>query len=436
MMRFLGIVGFLLMLSTALVGCAPPEDEAHPDKFGVMTESYMPRSLLRSISPLVRLDAAGSIDVCVMLAGAAAAPSDYEARIRRSVEAAASDWNELLNQPPPFNDEGTGFPPWVRETVTVNFTCSGDRLYYVYGDTSNPRAYADVVNRTVRLDTSCTWDDGRLRAVMTHEYGHLLGLSDTYVEPEIGLDVYGQPPSVMQSATGFTADDQAGVWNLWRYLEQGGDPCGPGYDLQAVNTRGTYCILTEDDAAGSSGDADGACAIRCSDYDVSPGQCFPDASGAYWECDDLGCLERVHSCSDDSDSAQCDISCSWYDLSPGDCAVDTNDNFYECNALGCLEPVDACGGSPDDDDSETPDCDYACVDWGVSPGECFTDRGDNSWECDADGCLGWVESCGDVDCEYDCSLLRLSPGQCTVDARGNSWSCDADACLQWVSSCS
>lgn len=422
---------------SAVAGCAPFDDPV-PDKYGVMSDRYVSRSFLRSVSTLVAIDEAGELNVCVQVSGAASAPADYESRIRAAVQHAADSWNALLNEPPPPDAPDLRFPPWIRESVAINFTCSGSRLYSFYGNTSNDRAYAQIARREVQLDTSCVWNDRRLRNVVMHEYGHLMGLSDTYTEPEVGLDVYGQPASMMQSSWSLTDDDRAGIWNLWRYLELGGDPCGPGYDVQAVNSWGTYCILSADEVDGGG---DSGCAVGCSDYDVTPGDCFADASAVLWECDDRRCLNRVLECSGDDDAATCEILCSWHDLEPGGCTTRDDGSSWACDAEGCLHRVESCGGDGGGGDGDgggdggsSSDCTYDCSDYGQSPGDCYRDRNGNSWQCDSDGCLDSVTSCP-VACRWDCSILGIDPGECIVDRNGNSWRCTSSRCLEHVTSC-
>jgi len=262
------------------------DKSAQSSKYGTLN-NYMSRSEIRAVSPLMTIDRVGRINVCIEVYGNA--PADFETDIREAVQYAADSWNDMLNQPSPPNGDGVTFPPWNRRYVTIEFTCQGWGLYYVYGDMNNDRAFAYPSQRSVTLDASCAWSQYRLWNVMAHEYGHLMGLADTYTEAAAGLDVYGQPSAMMQNADGFTDDDRAGIWNLWRFLVYGGNPCGPGYVEQATNSWGTYCLPTAnqwDTGWGSSSVAGIECTNTCR-Y-ANDGECDDGGPQSDYSVCDLG----------------------------------------------------------------------------------------------------------------------------------------------------
>jgi len=433
MRRHSFVIWALVLRALVLSGCNVSTIESGVDeKYGVFTEEYMSWEQLRSVSPLMTLDETGSLNVCIEFPQPVATQDEYQAMIERNFTTAVERWNEMLNEDPPPDQGDFVFPPWNRATVAVEYTCSGSPLYRISADVANDRAYAEVDQRRIVLDADSFTDDGRLFNVLAHEYGHLMGLADTYTEPAIGLDVYGQPDSMMQTAMGFTEDDRAGIWNLWRYLQFGGAACGPGYSTQAHNMWGTYCIQGEGGDGGddAGGDWDGGgCDFACADYGIAAGQCFQDFSGAYWECDDGGCLNRVYACTGGGVTADCEINCDWYGVAPGDCFQDGGGNSWQCDAAGCLQYVADCGGG-----DGGGACDYACADWGIGPGECFQDGAGAAWQCDGAGCLQYVAAC-EGGCEYRCGDYGMAPGQCAFDTSGYAWECDDTGCLQNVASC-
>lgn len=417
------------------------------DKYAVFTDQYLPRDQLRGISPLVALDAAGSIDVCVDIPAGVADPTTMRADIEDAMSRAVTAWNDLLNEAPPPDQDGFVFPPWNWPTVTVNYTCSGAE-YTVFADVNNDRAYADLPARRIVLDRTFLLEGGNLFNVLAHEYGHLCGLADTYTEPEIGLDVYGQPDSMMQYAQGFTDDDRAGIWNVWRYLVNGGEACGPGYSTQARNTWGTYCIAGEGGGAADDATDSSSCLYRCSDYGMAAGQCALDTSGGTWECTTTGCLERVYECGsagggggDDGggSGSSCTYACGDYGMASGDCAYDESGYAWQCDGAGCLQNVASCDGGSGGGGSS---CAYACADYGWTAGMCGMDESGYAWQCDGSGCLQNVESCGGASgggdwsgCTYACADYGWSPGMCGTDDYGYAWWCDDSGCLQNVESC-
>lgn len=481
-----------------LSGCQSPwtadmNGESTPEPKYSLLDNYTSRDALRRVSTLPVIDSSGTLNVCIRFTDPSWDTSSLRSRIEDETVRAVNDWNDFLNTSPP----GDGFPAWVRSSVPVNFGCSSSPLYHIVADPSEDRAYAEVMERRMVLDNDAL-TTSRLYYVIAHEYGHLMGLGDTYYEPGYGYDIEDHPDSMMRTASGFTEDDRAGIWNLWRFLVNGGDPCGPGYTTQGEIWSGTFCVLPEDAESGGSsesgcryscdllylssgecrvddggnswycdtshclqhvetcrsapddgGSDDGgaSCDYACSDYGYSEGQCNTDVStGASWECFSDGCLYSVGGCGGEADSgsdgggSSCELACADYDMTVGQCGHDESGGSWECFSDGCLHSVAACSGDDSGDDGGST-CDFACSDYGYSMGMCQTDRAGNTWECRSDGCLYSVSSCGDdgsdggSTCELACADYDMSVGQCGHDTSGGSWECQSDGCLHEVASC-
>jgi hypothetical protein len=69
-----------------------------------------------------------------------------------------------------------------------------------------------------------------------HEFGHLMGLADTY-DYTNGQIMEGQPPSRMNSRY-WSNDDTRAVWTLWHFLNNFDILCGPGYRRSDENNSG------------------------------------------------------------------------------------------------------------------------------------------------------------------------------------------------------
>ncbi len=335
-------------LITALVvsmslSCAaePPEGEPQSEssidgsieKFGVITDS---QADLRRWSALWQMAQTGSIEFCVQ-----EAQSTTE---RRAVEAtcapAVNGWLALLNQGPP----DASFPAWTRRSVNVTFGCSAAsyKIRLFAGRSNN-----NVWGKQINLDRN--WNSRP--NVLTHEFGHSLGLADTYSYS--GGTLAGQPGSMMQNAVKFTNDDKAGVWAMWSYLTTGQVRCGPGYVESSATNAGF-----SDAMCRPSGTTNPTCDNRCSSRGYHEGECRDN-----WKCTG-GCLERVSSCS----VTPCTNSCRQYGYTEGQC----RDN-WKCTS-GCLQRVTSCSVSTCTDKNAN------CSAW-ASQGECSANPGYMKTSC-------------------------------------------------------
>jgi hypothetical protein len=84
---------------------------------------------------------------------------------------------------------------------------------------------------------------------LLHEYGHLLGLGDTYRRPGVTNWVGEQPPSVMSGGSQvLTDDDKLGLWVALRTLRTGRRSC-EGFGVDVAMTENTKNLLVCDPSA-------------------------------------------------------------------------------------------------------------------------------------------------------------------------------------------
>jgi hypothetical protein len=128
-------------------------------------------------------------------------------------------------------------------------------LLVVVLDSSCGRSFALPWARVIVLaGPELRADNNRLERVVLHEYGHIVGLGDTYDEPGY-QSVVGQPDSVMRTAAhlDLEPDDIAGVRALWDHISNGKSPCGSGYTPQEVFYHARLCAPSGGE--GSGGDS-------------------------------------------------------------------------------------------------------------------------------------------------------------------------------------
>jgi hypothetical protein len=113
------------------------------------------------------------------------------------------------------------------------------------------RSYADVNRGEIHLDPEAFdgLPSGDLRQwVIVHEYGHLLGLGDTYTEKGESQPQESHPPSVYRGEGGTwdpSPDDIAGIGAVWKYIETGSFSCPQGYKKGTGWANGGtpyYCV--------------------------------------------------------------------------------------------------------------------------------------------------------------------------------------------------
>ena len=301
-MRFVTVA--LVCIGLAFASCG---DDSSPtlqsatsrqDRFGIID-----RGQVRQWSALWHMSERGSISFCIRNARS----SSETQTLRGYARYAVSSWISRMNQGPP----DSSYPAWQRSSVDVSFGCtSGAWTIAMF----NGRSNCEYDRKRINLGY------GTGREVLTHEFGHAMGLADTYSYR--GGNIAGQPVAMMQSGT-FSQDDYYGLWALWRFLVTGNFQCGPGY-VRAYNGNYQWDLMCK---PGQNGGGVTNCKYACSDYGYSEGQCYRG-----WLCSN-GCIEYIGTC---SRVANCRYACSDYGFQEGECR-----NRWKCKN-GCLRRVKRC----------------------------------------------------------------------------------------------
>lgn len=253
-----------LFLCASLIACSEnPQtsaanladtDNARQPFYAIAGDSYN----MREKSLLLPMDMRGELSVCIMATSSALITTDDINNLKSATVQAINGWNNLLNQPPPPSIDDKIFPSWRRASITVNFVedCDSPVDFKVVVNGSQPNSAASTMFMVIEF---AKYQLYMANDVIMHELGHLLGIDDTYSlagyqTPE------GQPHGMMNPDVDykfiFSDDDAAAIWNLWRYVKNGGDPCGPGYvkGLATENATGSNFCVKEEKPATSSQD--------------------------------------------------------------------------------------------------------------------------------------------------------------------------------------
>lgn len=221
------IVGSLF----TLISCGPDQvksdDNGSETSFAV-NQQWSGNSVLKTIS------STAGIEICISFRDQVAS-SQLQTEARNAVSRAVIGWNGLLN--------GMTNPVWNISYPKTSFVSVGSGTctqfsasvvkFNIWQQESRwtaqfptQRSHARPWERTVNISPNSL---NAINYVVTHEYGHLLGLGDTYTISG-QLEPHDQPVSMMQIHNNpFTADDVAGVRAVWRFIKTGGFSCGSGY---------------------------------------------------------------------------------------------------------------------------------------------------------------------------------------------------------------
>jgi hypothetical protein len=308
-----------------LISCITDNESRPEEKFGLIDENGA-----KNWSALWHMNQTGTIEFCIR--------NQRNQSDRLSVQDAArysvDSWVDLLSKNPP----DSSYPSWKRARVTTTFGCSVSS-YRI--DLVNGRSNCPYSEKRINLGYDTPWQ------VLAHEFGHSMGLADTYSYTNNGGALPGQPDSMMQGATRFTDDDYHAIWSLWNFITTGRVRCGPGY-TPSRDYNGWGNAMCE---PGRGEDPQHCQHGTCS----SEGYC---ENG--WRCTD-GCWERVERCRRTANTCE-NGACS----GEGRC-----ERGWLCRD-GCWDYVGGCGSSS---------CDYRCSDFNYREGQCY-----NNWRC-RNGCL-------------------------------------------------
>jgi len=241
------------------IACSAPTHDG--DKANdPLVESAAPFSVLNVTSATSMLSVvearAGAIKVCLGLTGFGADTAATSTKMQRISKAAFGAWNDLL----------AGHPDWRVTAVDPVFTvktseCTdaaedlrinvwadaseftsdycGRRPTWVCssaGDMWGRNIYIGPINRGVPEDVFDPY-------TILHEYGHMLGLGDTYRIPGSHDWVGDQPPSVMnRGSLTLTDDDKLGLWVTLRSIKTGSRSCD-GFGTALTMTANVWSAI-------------------------------------------------------------------------------------------------------------------------------------------------------------------------------------------------
>ncbi len=249
-----------VLLAGALGAGCVAADESEPAS-GEDAFSVNPFPTSFSLLPAIE-NSGGKIDVCVGLVGFTPAKAqEAAAKLPVLIKDSVRKWNALLTGNPlwTLNREiettvnvYTGRCPSTLGTFRVSVWATAQG--FIADHCSTTSTCAPAANPGRREIFLGPYNRGRAQDmfapyVMLHEYGHLLGLGDTYKTPG-ALDFPGtQPPSVMNvlSQT-LTDDDKRGLWVTLRELKTGIRSCD-GFGAEIPMTANTSYLMMCDPRA-------------------------------------------------------------------------------------------------------------------------------------------------------------------------------------------
>ena len=234
----------LLMISGLFAGCRN-RDQSH---LNYSTLHAINHSILKEYAKASKIQGANiKYPLCVT---AQFPITDKERNQYLKIEEqAVNRWNNALR----------GQPGWKVNHIemylvggTAANSCpsidNGLRVYKLLGLATGNRGYA-IVEQYLNVISRAEFAKKDLKREM-HEYGHQLGLGDTYTEASYQTPE-GQPPGIMNlyyNVMDLTEDDIAGVRNVWRMIHTGsGDPCGEGYQKGKASknrNKTRFCVKT------------------------------------------------------------------------------------------------------------------------------------------------------------------------------------------------
>ncbi|MEN9835343.1 MAG: hypothetical protein RL011_1536 [Pseudomonadota bacterium] len=206
-------------------------------------------SFLRHYTAAVRIQRKADISYPVCLAVHYPIVNDERGERLESVKVIMNEWNKLLKRDPtwpvasitPYLVGSTTSCPWFVNRLPVLKILGTTTLVPFSDKTAAGMTYPFMYQTNLHKDVYNKPDD--FRRVMRHEYGHLLGLGDTYTHDGYQAPT-GQPDSVMQSAREtFTQDDIDAVLHLWtRISGRSRNACPSGYIESGSTIMASFCV--------------------------------------------------------------------------------------------------------------------------------------------------------------------------------------------------
>lgn len=211
---------FLLLCLFQFFACGGRDDETSALSYATFTPG---RETMRVWSAFTTIEErACMLPVQLYTFSGVQVPASQSAFVRSSIEKAVAAWTSaLLNNP--FWDCGIARVAWGE---------AGAGTVQVYLDPTISRGYALVGQNQIYLaHATSVPEDPYAERVILHEFGHMFGLADTYTEGGYQQPI-GQPAGIMNrlfDVPGLTADDFAGAYALYEYINGRGSFCDRGY---------------------------------------------------------------------------------------------------------------------------------------------------------------------------------------------------------------
>lgn len=211
---------------------------------------YSSDAFLSSHSLLPEINKTGRVEACFQpIGGSQTERQETFQEVNQALSVAVEGWNQFL----------VGQPGWNQNKITVNVTprenCApssqtltirafiNDASFQKLCSNMYPniplkdlptkcRSHTYVKDHLINLEKESI--DNRLDHVILHEYGHIIGMGDTYYEdgyiPKSATG--GQPNSVMNGPNPLSPDDRDGIRAVWQAIRQGNsfsNFCSKGY---------------------------------------------------------------------------------------------------------------------------------------------------------------------------------------------------------------
>ena len=203
------------------------------------------KDLLRDMSLLSPMNNKGKVRVCIIpqvpLSG------KMQKHIETLTYESVNDWNKLLNSP------GV---PWNHQEIQVDFIhasnnnlCdeNSDLIFTITAERVRP--YAIFLMKSIFIGIDDLREDSIAKTYITHEIGHILGLSDTYSDIE-SKEIIGYPISIMSTSRHIdkiSRSDHEAITQLWNYMNLDIDLCETvdGKNLRTVNWNDSYTCVSK-----------------------------------------------------------------------------------------------------------------------------------------------------------------------------------------------
>ncbi|MFO0742156.1 MAG: SH3 domain-containing protein [Labilithrix sp.] len=261
-----GVIGFG-------AGCATKDDASRGEDPKEDEFAVLPVDQLSSVLPAIE-DSEGRPDICVGMIGFT--PSEAKTKLEElelQLTDAMNQWNALLAGNPLWHFKGRIAPNYMMQSTECTQTIYTGFSVNLWKDVARFRS--DYCAKNFVPDSRCAsaaytnrrifylgpWNRTREVEALDwftplHEYGHLLGLGDTYQTAGLNEWKGQQPPSVMNGESmSLTDDDRLGLWATLRQVKTGVRGCEGTKEAQyTINGYGSILCNAKSEPIVTHGD--------------------------------------------------------------------------------------------------------------------------------------------------------------------------------------